>query len=95
MIEIRTFRLTPDADEAAFIAADHRFQTDFAYQQAGLRRRTTARSGDGTWIIINLWRSEREADAAEEKFGHDPIASRFLAFIDAASVRTDRYTQLD
>jgi hypothetical protein len=95
MIEIRTFRLTPDADEAAFVAADHRFQTDFAYQQAGLLRRTTARGGNGTWVIIDLWRSDADADAAEEKFGHDPTTTPYLSFIDAASVRTDRYTTLD
>jgi len=95
MIEILRFRLRPDADEAAFLAADREVQTGFAYHQPGLLRRTTARSGDGGWIVIDFWRSEGEADACEARWGHDAIAAAFLSFVDRPTVRSERFTELD
>lgn len=93
MIEILFFRLAANADEAAFLDADRHVQTDFAYQQPGLLRRTTAR-GDGSWIVVDLWRSVEDADACDVLWGHDPVTARFMSFVDAASVRTERYFPL-
>jgi hypothetical protein len=95
MIEILTFRLTPGADEDAFRAADRLVQTDFAYRQPGLLRRTTARADDGAWIVIDLWRSAADADATDARFGDDPATAAFMSFVDGGSVRTERYTTLD
>ncbi|HYA69107.1 MAG TPA: hypothetical protein VED63_10280 [Acidimicrobiales bacterium] len=89
------FRLDSGADVASFLAADRQVQCDFAYQQAGLLRRTTARSVDGNWIVLDLWSSENEADAcADHKDGH-PVTAAFMSFIDASTVRIQRYTTLD
>ncbi|HXQ74976.1 MAG TPA: hypothetical protein VN791_00670 [Acidimicrobiales bacterium] len=68
MIEIMTFRLSPGADEEAFRAADGEVQSDFAYQQPGLLRRTTARGADGGWIVIDLWRSDAAATVRTERY---------------------------
>jgi hypothetical protein len=95
MIEIMRFRLTPDADEEAFLEADRRVQTDFAYRQPGLLRRTTARDRDGAWVVIDLWQSGKAADAADERWDHDPVPQSFMAFVDAASVSTERYAEID
>jgi hypothetical protein len=95
MIEILTFRLADGADETAFLAADKEVQSDFAYQQPGLVRRTTARSSDGTWIVIDLWRAAADADATKARWGQDPVTAQFMSFIDAASVRTERYDERD
>jgi hypothetical protein len=95
MIEIMTFRLAPGADEAGFKSADRRVQTHFAYHQAGLLRRTTARRDDGVWIVIALWRSGQDADASGEDWNRDDLAAEFMSFIDASSVRTERYATLD
>jgi hypothetical protein len=95
MIEIMTFRLAPAADEEAFVAADAEVQSDFAYQQPGLLRRTTARSASGDWIVIDLFRSDSDADAVAARWGHDPVTARFMSFVDTATVRTQRYTTLD
>ncbi|HXQ59576.1 MAG TPA: hypothetical protein VN799_05740 [Acidimicrobiales bacterium] len=95
MIEIRTFRLSPGADVEAFKEADRRVQAEFAYRQAGLLRRTVAGGDGGTWIVIDLWRSAADADGADERWGGDPAAQAFMAFVDGASVRTARYTELD
>ena len=95
MIEIMRFRLAPGADEEAFREADRRVQCDFAYQQPGLLRRTTARDRDGAWIVIDLWQSGQAADAADRRWDVDPVTTRFMSFIDADSVTTERYAELD
>jgi hypothetical protein len=95
MIEIMSFRLAPDVDEAAFLAADRLVQSDFAYHQPGLLRRTTACGADGAWIVIDVWRSESDADAAAARWGQEESTSTFMSFLDPASVRTERFTTLD
>jgi hypothetical protein len=98
VIETMTFRLIGGADDAAFLAVDKRLQSDFAYQQPGLVRRTTARGqGDrtGEWIVIDLWRSARDADAAAARWERDPIAQEFMSLVDVNTVEVRRYTDLD
>jgi hypothetical protein len=70
-------------------------QEDFAYQQPGLLRRTTARSSDGQWVVIDLWRSESDADAWASKWDDDPVAERFMRLVDRASVSSERYLERD
>jgi hypothetical protein len=95
VIEIMRFRLLPGADEAAFLAADRRLQQEFAYQQPGLLRRTTARGDDGRWIVIDLWRSAADADACDARWDHDEVAQAFMALLERGSVTTERYMPLD
>jgi hypothetical protein len=95
VIEIMTFRLRSAADEAAFMEADRRVQTEFAYHQPGLLRRTTARSDDGEWIVIDLWQSDAAADACDERWSSDPVAASFMALVEDASVTTKRFATLD
>jgi hypothetical protein len=95
VIEILTFRLADGADEASFRDADKAVQTEFAYQQPGLLRRTTAKGADGSWLVIDIWRSSGDADACHRVWGKDEWTSRFMSLVDVASVRTARYQQLD
>jgi hypothetical protein len=95
VIEIMRFRLVPGGDEAAFLAADRRVQEDFAYQQPGLVRRTTARGDDGGWIVIDLWRSAADARACDARWEHDPVTQGFMALLDRSTVSTERYQELD
>ena len=88
------FRLLPGADEAAFLAADRDLQTGFAYQQPGLTRRTTARGAEGEWVVIELWRSDADADAAAIRRADDPRSAAVSSFIEPASVRLARFTEL-
>ncbi len=90
-----SFRLAPGADEHRFLEADRLVQADFAYQQPGLRRRTTARSADGHWIVIDLWLSDHDADVATARWGDDPVTAAFMTFVDEATVETRRYSTLD
>lgn len=94
MIELMRFRLAPGRDMAEFLAADRRVQEDFAYHQPGLLRRTTARAEDGSWIVIDLWRSAADADACDARWEDDPVAQAFMALLDRSSVRTERYLPL-
>jgi len=92
VLEICTFTVT--ADEQALRAADERLQTDFAYQQPGLRRRTTARDDDGRWCIVSLWSSYDEAAAAEVAARTNEVAREFWSMVDAGSVSVQRFTLL-
>jgi hypothetical protein len=98
VIETMTFRLVEGADVAAFLRADKRLQSDFAYQQTGLVRRTTARgegSTAGEWIVIDLWQSAEDADRAAARWEDDESAGAFMALVDPGSVQVRRYTDLD
>ncbi len=94
MIEILTFRLAEGADEVDFLEADRDVQTEFAYQQPGLLRRTTARGADGSWLVIDVWKGPEDADACDRAWGQDEWTARFMSLVDPASIRTARYQQL-
>lgn len=89
------FRLRPGVDEGDFREADARLQTDFAYRQPGLLRRTTARAGDGEWLVIDLWRTAADADACAARWDDHPTVRAFMGFVDPASVTTARYLEMD
>ena len=91
MIEILAFNLVDGSDEEAFVLADKRVQAEFAYQQPGLLRRTTARSAGGGWMVIDLWRSEEDADAADARWAADPATAEFMSFVDRSTMRSARY----
>lgn len=93
-IETMTFRLIDGADHGAFLEADARLQSDFAYRQPGILRRTTAEgSGDRSseWLVVDIWRSGADADRAAEGWDKDPVVQAFLAFVDRSSVEVRRY----
>lgn len=98
VIETMTFGLIDGAREDAFLAVDKRVQSDFAYRQPGLIRRTTGRrsgDGDGGWIVLDLWHSAEDADRAASRWDDDPTAKEFMSFVDVSSVEVRRYTDLD
>jgi hypothetical protein len=95
VIEIMRFRLAPDVTEAEFVAADRNVQAEFAYQQPGLLRRTTARDGGGNWLVIDLWKSEEDAAACDTRWEADPVAQRFMSLVDRDKFRSERYSTLD
>jgi hypothetical protein len=95
MVEIMRFRLRPEADAGGFEAADAEVQTQFAYRQLGIVRRTTARGTDGGWVVITLWRSSPDADASKVAEAGHPAVERFFSYVDATTVQTDRFATLD
>lgn len=91
VIELMQFRLLAGTHDKEFLAADRRLQTEFAYQQPGLLRRTTTRGQNGEWLVIDHWRTDRDADACAERWDQDPIAQSFMDLIDRSSVRVQRF----
>lgn len=91
VIEIVTFTAT---DDEALRVADARMQTEFAYQQPGMLRRTTARGDGGGWCVMTWWESAGAAANAETAAEADETASAFWALVDADSVRVQRFTAL-
>jgi len=88
LIENLTFRLASGVDEADFLEADRKVQTERVPNLVGFIRRTTARGENGEWLVVSLCSSANEADAA-------PPATEFMALIDATSVSLQRYHTLD
>jgi hypothetical protein len=90
VIELTTFRLRDDVDEADFVAADAAAQTGFFYQQPGLVRRTTARGPDGEWLVVTWWGSAVEADAAATALDDPAANAAAQAFLGCIADRTVR-----
>lgn len=97
VMEIVTFRLAGDADEAAFLRWDERVQTEFLPNRDGFLRRTTAKAHDGSWATVLMWSSAAEAEAAHVDFvsGDDEVAAGFLAVVDGTTWNRRCYTMLD
>lgn len=93
VIEVCTFRLV--GDEGEFPALDARMQTEFAYQQRGLVRRTTGKGSDGEWVVVTLWADEAAADAARAAEADDPVARAFWAAGAPGSTTRRRFTTLE
>jgi len=77
VIETTTFRLADGVDEAAFLQADEEVRTGFLYHQPGMARATTARTDDGEWMVVVLWASYEDADAAAEVEETNAAVERF------------------
>jgi hypothetical protein len=92
VIEVCTF--TAVGDEAALLAADARMQTDFAYAQPGLFRRTAARADGGRWCVVSTWASTEDAERADLAARSDEVARAFWALADPDTVRVERYSLL-
>lgn len=89
------FQLAPGVSTEEFLKVDKALQAEFAYQQPGLLRRTTAHDHDGNWIVIDLWRSESDSDACSRRWDDDELAQRFADLMDKSSTRIERYQALD
>lgn len=71
-----------------------RYQTEFAYQQRGLLRRTVAQGLGGEWSSVTLWRSKKDVHAASAAAEGSPIAQQLEEFIDPATKRTEFFREL-
>lgn len=94
LIETQRFELREGVTESEFLAADRQAQA-FAHLQPGIVRRTTARGGDGRWLVITLWGSAEYADAAGRAGEADAAAQAFAACLDPTSESLERYETLD
>jgi hypothetical protein len=93
VIEIIRYRARAGVEEADLLRADRSVQEDFAYQQPGLVRRTTARRG-ADWVVIDLWRSSADADATNARWADHPAAKELMGLVEPDSVSVERYEEL-
>ncbi len=94
VIEILTFTVTDDVSDDDVRAADAAVQTEFAYAQKGLIRRTTARDGR-RWLVVQLWASDADAAAAVTAAATHAAVARLHALADPTTLSQSRYTSFD
>ena len=95
MAVLEVCMFTTSAEAAQVRAADARLQTEFAYQQPGLRRRTTACGDDGRWCVVTLWDNADDALRAEQVAANDGVASAFWSLVDKDTVQVERFSLLE
>ncbi|HZU73165.1 MAG TPA: hypothetical protein VE990_10400 [Acidimicrobiales bacterium] len=88
VIETRILRLAEGVERQRFLDADARLQVDFAYSRPGLLRRTTAEGDEGRWLVLSLWRSAQDREAAEAAAAGDEVALSFAALVTVEAVWT-------
>lgn len=93
-IEVTTFRLTDPEDTERFIIADAAMQEWSYLHVPGIQRRTVARSGDQTWIVIVLFDSIERCNEATNAVEQGEIPSTWQRFIDASSIVRQSYSLL-
>jgi heme-degrading monooxygenase HmoA len=84
-IEIVMFKLKPDADEAAFLAASDAVLQDLR-AASGFMRRELLQNDDGQWIDLVYWNSLEEAHHAAEMMPTWASAGAFISMLDEQSV---------
>jgi hypothetical protein len=94
MIEVTTFRVNDAVSSEEFRIADERVQTEFFYLQAGLTRRTTARSDDGSYLVLTQWDEPDQADRAAEAALLAPSAIAVVALIEPETLQIQRFSNL-
>lgn len=77
-----------------FVAINARYQTEFAYQQDGLRRRTVAPGLEGEWLALTIWRSKADAHRAEQVAVESSIAQAFERCLDASTKTVEFFKEL-
>jgi quinol monooxygenase YgiN len=81
--EIITFRLTPDSDETAFLAAARATAAAVA-AQPGFLRRVLSRDDGGLWTDHVEWADRASAETAARAVTALPEFRPFVGFIDLA-----------
>jgi hypothetical protein len=94
-IETTTFRLADGVDDEAFLRADERVRTGFLYRQPGLLRATTARGAGNEWIVVVLWASADDAEAAATLAQTDSANTALLALVDRPTLERRSYATFD
>ena len=94
IVELLTFRVRPGVDEAEVRAREARAYEEFAMQQRGILRRTTAKGHDGEWLVVHLWADLASAEAAEAAAGAHPATAALHELAEPGSLSTRRYEDL-
>jgi len=94
VIEVATFRLKAGTTVDEFVAINAAYQTEFAYQQPGLRRRTVAPGLDGEWLVLTVWDSKSDVHRAHEEAARSTVAHDFEAYVEPSSKSVAYFKEL-
>jgi hypothetical protein len=94
MIEVSKFRLADGISTEDFLKKNADFQQQFVYQQDGLVRRTVASGLDGEWVSITWWRSMKDARRSAMQTLASPVAMKFGALVESASISVEYFKEL-
>jgi hypothetical protein len=94
VIEVTRFRLNVATSVEDFVAINARYQTDFAYQQEGLRRRTVAPGLGAEWLSLTVWGSKSDARRAEGAAALSIVAKEFEACLEPSSKTVEYFKEL-
>jgi hypothetical protein len=94
VIEVTKFRLNDATNVEDFVVVNAKYQTDFAYQQMGLRRRTVAPGLDGEWLALSVWSSKSDVHRANEEAVHSKVAQEYEGCIDPSSKTVEYFKEL-
>lgn len=91
VIEVVTFKLKPGVTAAQFRLVDQEVEAQHVSKQPGFVSRESAAGEDSEWLVIVHWRSAADANASMASFEKAPAAARFMASLDASTMRMRRF----
>jgi len=94
VMETVQFRLRDGADEAAFLTAAFRMDTEFQPTQPGYLpdSRRTFRTADGSWMISVEWETQADSEASQKAFAEaGDITANYVGPMDPTSVSITVY----
>jgi hypothetical protein len=94
VIEVTKFRLNDAKSVDEFLLINAKYQTDFAYRQVGLRRRTVATGLDGERLSLTFWGSKSDVQRANEQAERSTVAQEFEACVEPSSKRVEYFKEL-
>jgi hypothetical protein len=80
---------------AEFLDADRQVQAELMLRKPTFLRRTTARGGEGDWLVVVIGTSARDADIARAQLEGALATTAPMAFVDRPTFTTRRYQTLD
>ncbi len=93
VLEVETFTLAAGVDAPAFRALDEQMQEWCYVNRPGLARRTTARSENGTYVVITLFGDASQAVSTYYK-DSDAVVTAWSAAINESSRSVAVYSLL-
>lgn len=94
MIEVTRFRLKGEVSVDDFLMVNAKYQTDFVYQQVGIRRRTVAPGRDGEWLALTFWTSKSDVHRAEREAARSSDAQAFELCVEPSSKSVEYFKEL-
>jgi glyoxylase-like metal-dependent hydrolase (beta-lactamase superfamily II) len=91
VIEIAIFKLAPGTSAEQFAPIDRAMERDYISKQPGFIARESAAGNDGDWLVVNHWKSIKDAESAMTNFASAPATQAFMSKLDAKTMFNRHY----